>query len=495
MAIPRTHYATNISDRLIELAGKVKARSRAGLTDANRVAEPIICRLFNSLFGWELINLNREQANYPAADLGDRLRRIAVQVTNEDGADKITRTALKAREHGLKSEYDRLIIFFLLDRKPGFPKHFEQSDNAPKIEVWDIKDILDHAHECSDPEMARRASDVLDEELQPVGLVSKAAYQQLAGGAKIGHQFDHGTYGLTSSAEPVYTSFFEVTFPEHIRRAEIKLKRGVKLGEKLRSLWSGLKTKDAPPVDNFIEQGVVHTFDDLNLPIWQVLIAEKAIRALDPIKSSTWAQSSRLSDRNLFTKLLKRNLEQLCNHIGTEFRLGYSKELDCYLFQAAPNKPSGKIKVPALSKSGTREVFKAIPNTLPGREGETQHWKHPAFRHRFWTFGGKWFINIEPFWAFTGDGISSESRWHKTSSRNMKKPERNRAVVGHIMFWAALLCKEPDIFQTSSASIGIHRPSRLNVSPSIRDEDWKTIAPAEEKAILAADGQQELFMP
>ena len=194
---------------------------------------------------------------------------------------------------------------------------------------------------------------MLDEELNSVRLVSNNDAQSISG-AKVRHQFDHGTYGLSSSSEPLYTSFFEVTFPEQIQRAEIKLKRGVKLGEKLRSLWSALKTKDVPPVDYFIEQGVVHTFDDLNLPIWQALIAEKAVRSLDPIKSSTWAQSTRLSDRNLFTKLLKRNLEQLCNHVGTEFRLGYSKDLDCYLFQAAPNKASGKIKVPALSKSGTR---------------------------------------------------------------------------------------------------------------------------------------------
>ncbi|WP_294228519.1 hypothetical protein, partial [Prosthecobacter sp.] len=49
------------------------------------------------------------------------------------------------------------------------------------------------------------------------------------------------------------------------------------------------------------------------------------------------------------------------------------------------------------------------------------------------------------------------------------------------------LCKEQDIFQIPSASIRIHRPSRLNVSPSIRDEDWKTIAPADKKPILVAD--------
>lgn len=493
MAIPRTQYATNISDRLIELAGKVKARSRAGLTDANKAAEPIICRLFNALFGWELINLNQVHSNFPAADLGDRSRRIAVQVTNEDSSDKIVRTAMKAQEHGLRLQFDRLIIFFLLEKKPGFPKNFTQPETGPVIEVWDVKDVLNYAHEQDKLEMVRRASDVLDEELQ------SDAHVPVRGGAIIDakptHQFDHGTYGLSSSPEPLYTSFFRVTFPDRIFRAEIKLKSGVRFGEKLRDTWSRQNTKKVPPVDYYIEKGIVYTFDDLKNPLWQALIADRTIKPLGPFISSVWAESAKLSERNLFTKLLKRNLEQLCNHIGTEYKLAYSKELDCYLFQAVDKKEAGNIKVPALKKSGRREVFRAIPNLMPGHEGQIQHWKHVAFRHRFVTFGQKWFINIEPFWAFTGDGKTSESRWHKTSSRNMKKPEKNRAVVGHVMFWAALLCKEPDMFQSSETSITIHRPCKLEVCPSIQDEAWKAIAPATEKDALNVDEQQQLFLP
>jgi hypothetical protein len=110
MSLPRLDHATHISDQLNTLAGMVKSRSRASLTDANRILETIATRFFNALFGWELVNLNTERANYPAADLGDRQRRIAIQVTNEDGSDKITHTIAKAIGHQLDKDFDRLYM-------------------------------------------------------------------------------------------------------------------------------------------------------------------------------------------------------------------------------------------------------------------------------------------------------------------------------------------------------------------------------------------------
>jgi hypothetical protein len=142
MSLPHLDHATHIADRLNELAAMVKTRSRANLTDANRLLETITTRFFNALFGWDLVNLNTRQANYPAADLGDLQRRIAVQVTNEDGSDKIKHTKTKALEHKLGKDFDRLIILFLLPRKPGLPKNFVQPPNGPKIETWDIADLL-----------------------------------------------------------------------------------------------------------------------------------------------------------------------------------------------------------------------------------------------------------------------------------------------------------------------------------------------------------------
>ena len=165
MSLPRLNHATQIADQLNELAAKVKTRSRASLTDANHILETIATRFFNALFGWDLTNLNTERANYPAADLGDRGRRIAIQVTNEDGSDKIKRTTAKAITHGLGTDFDRLIVFFLLPKKPGIPKQFTQPPAGPTIETWDIPDLLKQMQDMTDLEALAQAATVLNEEM------------------------------------------------------------------------------------------------------------------------------------------------------------------------------------------------------------------------------------------------------------------------------------------------------------------------------------------
>jgi hypothetical protein len=165
MNLPRLDNATRIADQLNELAAMVKTRSRASLTDANRILETIATRFLNALFGWELVNLNTERPNYPAADLGDRGRRLAIQVTNEDGSDKIKRTAAKAGEHHLGTDFDRLVVFFLLPKKPRLPKDFVQPTDSPSIETWDIADLLKQLQDLPDFDALARAVKVLDEEM------------------------------------------------------------------------------------------------------------------------------------------------------------------------------------------------------------------------------------------------------------------------------------------------------------------------------------------
>ena len=169
MSIPRLTLVTDISDHLNLLAAMVKSRSRAGLTDANRILEIIAARFFNALFDWNLVNLNSTSGNHPAADLGDRQLRIAIQVTNEERSTKIKHTMCKAIEHGLGKNFDRVIIFFLLSRKPNFPTNFVQPPNGPMIETWDIPTLLEKMQNTRSITTLSQAASVLDEEMGHIG--------------------------------------------------------------------------------------------------------------------------------------------------------------------------------------------------------------------------------------------------------------------------------------------------------------------------------------
>jgi hypothetical protein len=173
------------------------------------------------------------------------------------------------------------------------------------------------------------------------------------------------------------------------------------------------------------------------------------------------------------------------------FRMAFSKEMKCHLFVAKPDTREGKIKVKAFKQHGTRTVYEAIadernPNSI-------QHWKHQAFRHNFVRFGDSWYLVLIPFWAFTSDGQTTPSRWQKFSSANMRKPEKNRAVLGHVVFWSSVLCREPDLLRKAEG-FTLHRPSALLVSPSIRDSEWMNVAKSEEKLLIETDLKLDLLL-
>lgn len=165
MTLPRLDYSTRIADQLNELASMAKSRSRAGLTDANRIIETVVARLLNTLFGWNLVSLNADDPNNPVVDLSDRGRRLSVQVTVESRPEKIRKTAEGAIKHQLSKDFDKLIVFFLLSKKPGFPKDFKQPSEGPQIETWDIADLLMKLEGTTTPDVLREASKVLDEEM------------------------------------------------------------------------------------------------------------------------------------------------------------------------------------------------------------------------------------------------------------------------------------------------------------------------------------------
>jgi len=293
-------------------------------------------------------------------------------------------------------------------------------------------------------------------------------------------------FGLRDEHETLFSNLLPVSFPANIQTASVSLKRKVKVRDLFSNVWRQSGGIGDPPVDYWIEDRVLYTFRPFTENFWRAIIASKTIRPLDPKPTSTLANSKLMADKNKFIKLLNRCLDQICASHEMVHKLAWSKEMRCHLFVAAPGQKSGHIKVKDITKQGEREVYKAIPNKLSTDPNAIQHWQHQAFRHFFVRFGGQWFLQVIPFWAFTSDGQGTPSRWQKTSSANMRRPEKNRAVLGHVAFWASILCREDDLLRTNQI-FQVHYPSKLSVSPSICDKDWIGITKAADKTDLQAD--------
>lgn len=75
----------------------------------------------------------------------------------------------------------------------------------------------------------------------------------------------------------------------------------------------------------------------------------------------------------------------------------------------------------------------------------------------------------------------------------MRKPEKNRAVLGHVMFWAAVLVRDTDLLRTAPR-LRLHPPVRLRVSPSVNDREWVAVAKEAERQDLETDMTTEVFL-
>ena len=113
----QTQYTT--IDLLSQLVTQIKAAAASGFTDLNRVAEDVLVPVFKAVYGYEhLENLNRSASlNYPGIDLADKEARVAFQITSTATTEKVAHTLTQFTQAGLYGDYDRLVIFILVEKQ------------------------------------------------------------------------------------------------------------------------------------------------------------------------------------------------------------------------------------------------------------------------------------------------------------------------------------------------------------------------------------------
>jgi hypothetical protein len=121
------------------------------LTDINKRAEDFYREVLNIVEGLDLINMNIEEPNAAAIDLGDKKARIAIQVTSTKDISKIKSTFDKFIEKGLNASYDQLIVLNIieagdhrtvsLDDASGFRFQFDR-------DLWDMNTVVKRLEGC-----------------------------------------------------------------------------------------------------------------------------------------------------------------------------------------------------------------------------------------------------------------------------------------------------------------------------------------------------------
>lgn len=163
----RAEYLTNICDSLAILSKQVEIRNSVNLYDINIISEDFYNQLLNMVYGYDLKNLNIENNNVAAIDLGDGVKRVSIQVTSDNTSNKIKKTISKFIEYEHQKKYDRLIILILTEKKK-YKTDFDTKGEFIFHKETDIIDPKDLAKALRNDttDKLKKISDFLDKELK-----------------------------------------------------------------------------------------------------------------------------------------------------------------------------------------------------------------------------------------------------------------------------------------------------------------------------------------
>lgn len=143
----KDQYIDQIIELLSQISTQVSINNSIHRFDINIGAEDFFAGFLNILMGWELTNENRNlKKNAVAIDLCDRKNRIAVQVTStHDIRRKIKNTLKKYNRAGYSREFDRLIIFFIHNKRITITKPIRYEGDfkfSTEKDIWSITNLI-----------------------------------------------------------------------------------------------------------------------------------------------------------------------------------------------------------------------------------------------------------------------------------------------------------------------------------------------------------------
>jgi len=110
-----------ISLALGTLVHQLRVENLGGLFSKNRLSEDLFLPIFRiALRAPDLRNVNTEKINFPYIDLADDVSSLAIQITSERRAAKVTETLSNCISAGLHKRYRRLIFLLLTDDRPAY---------------------------------------------------------------------------------------------------------------------------------------------------------------------------------------------------------------------------------------------------------------------------------------------------------------------------------------------------------------------------------------
>lgn len=435
--------------------------------DINLVSETVLIPLLAQIYDYtDLENLNIQGANYPGIDLGDKVARVAIQVTSTADSEKVKDTLRAFVKYRLYEQYDRLIIYVLTRKQQSYSGKGYQDIIRDKFSFSKDTDIID-------------AEDILGEikgfQIERTHRVEKFLEANFGQGNVPRYQ-EPASVGT----ETVYLNLLELFLSEDVyvadvdvdREEVIKNSRGQRVRVGRRSSTRNIVRAALEQrgrgfgVDWVCHEGKIVTFHDLSdshLPLSNIV----DVGTVTSLGSDEFYKIDENYAR-VFKHLLRRCMQQQLYHQGVSWQ--HQEKVYIFVGEEGEEKRTEEWHDRRTNK---RTVYECTMK--PQRPDEIWYCKHLAFQTEFKRFGPAWYVLIKPEWFFSYNGY--KKYFHGPEKVEwLKRREANMHVFNHLRFIAHFLRygKPPDFF--------VQRPEypflrfgellSFDTAPLLVDQDW-----------------------
>ena len=165
----------------------------------------------------------------------------------------------------------------------------------------------------------------------------------------------------------------------------------------LREVW-GILNRYAPGIGGewILTEGQIRSFHDLREHPWNKICDRGTVEEED---SYEWAYSEDEDKKREFVKLLNLSLTEKIRP-----DLVFYRDKRYHYFQKTDDLSDWNLSYRGLQIATNRDVFKVYRNRRDNTK--IDYCRHMAFRHYFQRFEDQWYLEINPTYHYTRDGVN-----------------------------------------------------------------------------------------
>ena len=492
----RQEYINKIVRYSAIFINEIEGFSALNQYDINIHAENFYIPVFNELFGLSLENINvTQKRNFPAIDLADFQKKVAIQITSTNTSQKVYDTLKTFFENDLQKYFDVIYIYIINNKAVKINENKINEIIPSEFTFSPNQNIIDNS------ELLRKINSL--QSIAKIEYIAKIFEQEFSDVQLELRRLTYQSGSLKNEAENIFPNLLGVNFPTSLYKAQLNIDEE-SLSDELNQYLTGIGKRKIKKfrTEKLIKQALrkyysknddwvffekwIYTFRDLsdNKEALSRIIDAGTITEID----CDDFYSANEDYERVFKNILRRTFGEFCKTKGIEW-FGKKK-----IFRFANNydNPSEK----RIKWKGKKEATKTVISAI--RYKKDNHiicFRNLAFHCAFINIDSKWYIVINPTWSFTNTYGYKQSRFEPYYMSGIKRMENNKSVYNYYRFFGYYLAYN-DLFTKPYPFISIHPISPLTLLPRIDEIKWLPIkSQTMQKEIIDSDIQidNELF--